>query len=190
MTALQVAQHLHAKKTGKTKWIALCPAHPDRKPSLSICEGRKGVLLRCMSMGCDTRDVVRAAGLTMEGLFFDSGQKRDEKAYVEMQRRQEAQAIADKKQWEAVRFWTDETRRWETIAALLHAHLVQARGTPDEHAISRLWRKALATARARHEKLREFWADAPEVRSYYLIRMPKEITRRLTGPEIADVLGL
>ena len=65
MTAPQVAAHFNARKTGRGKWLALCPAHPDRHRSLSIAEGKKGVLIRCMSMGCDTRDVLRAAGLTM-----------------------------------------------------------------------------------------------------------------------------
>ena len=54
--------------------MALCSAHPDRHRSLSIAEGKKGVLIRCMSMGCDTRDVLRAAGLTMEALLQANAQ--------------------------------------------------------------------------------------------------------------------
>ena len=87
MTAPQVAAHFNARKTGRGKWLALCPAHPDRHRSLSIAEGKKGVLIRCMSMGCDTRDVLRAAGLTMEQLFFDSGRKVDAKAWAETLRK-------------------------------------------------------------------------------------------------------
>ena len=50
-------------------WIARCPAHPDRRPSLSIREGRDGrVLLYCFA-GCPTSDVVAALGLTMRDLF-------------------------------------------------------------------------------------------------------------------------
>ena len=87
MTAPQVAAHFNARKTGRGKWLALCPAHPDRHRSLSIAEGKKGVLIRCMSMGCDTRDVLRAAGLTMEALFYDSGRKVDAKEWAETQRK-------------------------------------------------------------------------------------------------------
>ena len=87
--------HFHAKKVGRGRWMALCSAHPDRHRSLSIAEGKKGVLIRCMSMGCDTRDVLRAAGLTMEQLFFDSGRKVDAKAWAETQRKaKEAEKLA------------------------------------------------------------------------------------------------
>jgi putative DNA primase/helicase len=53
-------------------WMALCPAHADRNPSLSIDQGDDGrVLIKCMA-GCDTEDVLQAAGLTMADLFPDS----------------------------------------------------------------------------------------------------------------------
>jgi hypothetical protein len=70
MTAPQVASHLRAKKTGRDKWIALCPAHPDRKPSLSITAGKSWVLLKCWSHGCDTNDILSAAGLSMSDLSY------------------------------------------------------------------------------------------------------------------------
>jgi hypothetical protein len=45
--------------TGKG-WIALCPAHEDRKPSLRIAEGSDGrVLLHCFA-GCSPEEIVRA----------------------------------------------------------------------------------------------------------------------------------
>jgi len=51
---------------------ALCPAHDDREPSLSIKEGNDGrVLLRCFA-GCDTEEVVEALGLRMGDLFAES----------------------------------------------------------------------------------------------------------------------
>ncbi len=56
------------KKSGKG-WLACCPAHDDRSPSLSIAEGDDGrVLLHCYA-GCDTRAVVESAGLKMADLF-------------------------------------------------------------------------------------------------------------------------
>ena len=51
-----LVQRLHAKRNGKG-WIANCPAHDDRKPSLSINEGSDGrALLKCHA-GCNTDDV-------------------------------------------------------------------------------------------------------------------------------------
>lgn len=52
-------------------WLALCPAHADRSPSLSIDRGDDGrVLLKCMA-GCDTEAVLKAAGLTWSDIFPD-----------------------------------------------------------------------------------------------------------------------
>jgi hypothetical protein len=54
-------------------WTALCPAHEDRRASLSVsvCEDGK-VLLNCHA-GCKVEAVVEAIGLTMADLFPDDG---------------------------------------------------------------------------------------------------------------------
>jgi hypothetical protein len=50
-------------------FVALCPAHRDHSPSLSIASGREGrVLLKCLA-GCDTEDVLAAVGLNWRDLF-------------------------------------------------------------------------------------------------------------------------
>lgn len=72
MTAQELAQILHARKVGKRRWIAKCVAHPDRHPSLSIAEGKKGVLLKCQSNGCDTKTILDALGLRWADLFYGS----------------------------------------------------------------------------------------------------------------------
>jgi RecA-family ATPase len=57
------------KAKGHGQWIARCPAHDDRNPSLSIKEGENGaVLLKCFA-GCDTAAVVAAMGLELSDLF-------------------------------------------------------------------------------------------------------------------------
>ena len=57
MTAESIAKALGGRRAGAT-WIARCPAHEDRVPSLSISSGRDGkVLMRCHA-GCDQRDVI------------------------------------------------------------------------------------------------------------------------------------
>lgn len=48
-----------AKKTGRG-WMVCCPAHDDRTPSLSLADGREGVLLYHCFGGCPADDV-RAA---------------------------------------------------------------------------------------------------------------------------------
>jgi hypothetical protein len=50
-------------------WVAKCPAHADRSPSLSIAEGDEGrTLVRCFA-GCDVTDVLAAIGLSLADLF-------------------------------------------------------------------------------------------------------------------------
>jgi len=63
-----LVSRLHAKRSGKG-WLAKCPAHDDRKPSLSIDEGSDGrALLKCHA-GCSMDDVIGALGLTGRDLF-------------------------------------------------------------------------------------------------------------------------
>ena len=57
------------KRTGKGKWIARCPAHDDKGPSLTIRELEdERVLVHCFA-GCSVHEVVGAIGLDMAALF-------------------------------------------------------------------------------------------------------------------------
>jgi putative DNA primase/helicase len=70
MTAETIAKALGGRKTGGA-WMACCPAHADRKPSLSITDGKRGkVLVRCHA-GCDQRRVI--AALRMQGVWENEG---------------------------------------------------------------------------------------------------------------------
>ncbi len=52
------------KQTGNGRYLASCPAHDDRSPSLAIKDGDDGrVLVHCFA-GCETEDVLSAIGLT------------------------------------------------------------------------------------------------------------------------------
>lgn len=57
------------KDRGHGRWLAKCPAHDDRSPSLSVREADDGVvLLKCFS-GCCVADIVAAVGLELRDLF-------------------------------------------------------------------------------------------------------------------------
>jgi hypothetical protein len=57
------------KQTGPARWIAKCPSHADKSPSLAIRELDDGrVLLHCFA-GCETPGVLAALGLDMNDLF-------------------------------------------------------------------------------------------------------------------------
>jgi hypothetical protein len=60
------------KQRKPDQWMACCPAHDDRDPSLSIKEAHDGkVLLHCWS-GCTADDIVAAIGLELSDLFEES----------------------------------------------------------------------------------------------------------------------
>ena len=57
------------KRTGAGQFLACCPAHQDKSPSLSIKDCGDGrILLHCFG-GCPTEDVLDAIGLTFDDLF-------------------------------------------------------------------------------------------------------------------------
>jgi DNA primase len=65
MNADSIARGLGARRSGSS-WMARCPAHDDRNPSLSIREVEGKVLLHCHA-GCSQRDVIDA--LKARGLW-------------------------------------------------------------------------------------------------------------------------
>jgi hypothetical protein len=71
MTAKDIATALGGRKVGAI-WMARCPAHDDRNPSLAIAHARSGkVLVRCHA-GCDQHDVI--AALQARGAWKSTGQ--------------------------------------------------------------------------------------------------------------------
>lgn len=57
------------QQTGPGRWLACCPAHDDRSPSLSIRELDDGrVLIHCFT-GCSTGDVLAAVGMEFCDLY-------------------------------------------------------------------------------------------------------------------------
>ena len=59
----------NVKRTGAGRWIARCPAHDDRRASLSIREIEDGRILLHDFAGCPVEDVLSAVGLDMAALF-------------------------------------------------------------------------------------------------------------------------
>lgn len=57
------------RQVGAGRWIARCPAHEDKSPSLSIRENEDGRILLHDFGGCPTSDVLAAIGLQFSDLF-------------------------------------------------------------------------------------------------------------------------
>ena len=61
MTAEEIARALGGHRAGSS-WMAHCPAHDDRKPSLSLGDASDGKTLVHCHAGCDQRTVIAALG--------------------------------------------------------------------------------------------------------------------------------
>jgi hypothetical protein len=59
------------KASGRSKWVARCPAHQDRSPSLAIRELDDGRLLVHCFAGCEVTAVLGAVGLDLTDLYPD-----------------------------------------------------------------------------------------------------------------------
>ena len=65
MNLTDLIKGLNARRAG-SQWMAACPAHDDRNPSLAIREDEGTILLRCHA-GCSQADVI--AALEARGLW-------------------------------------------------------------------------------------------------------------------------
>ncbi len=58
------------KNNGKDKWLACCPSHDDKTPSLAIKDADDRLLIHCFA-GCATEQIMDAMGLQLTDLFAD-----------------------------------------------------------------------------------------------------------------------
>jgi hypothetical protein len=57
------------RQVGLSRWVALCPSHDDRHPSLAIRETDDGTLLLKCFGGCGAHEIVSAVGMELHDLF-------------------------------------------------------------------------------------------------------------------------
>ena len=85
MTATDIQEVLRyfdgVKKCGESQYMARCPCHDDKKQSLSIGRGQKGVVLKCQA-GCDTRDIIARVGLKPRDLFYEQEKPQEKRRIV------------------------------------------------------------------------------------------------------------
>lgn len=58
-----------AKRSGRDSWIACCPAHQDKNPSMTIREVEEGKLLVHCFAGCSIEEIVSSIGITLADLM-------------------------------------------------------------------------------------------------------------------------
>jgi putative DNA primase/helicase len=120
MTAESIANALGGRKAGGG-WIARCPAHDDREPSLSICDSEDDkVLVRCHA-GCEQEQVI--AALLARGLW-EHGRRRCGPVRPQPRRSAKEQPDRDdaKRTKAALRIWPAATHASETpVESYLHS---------------------------------------------------------------------
>lgn len=74
MNLQEVLSHFDGvKRRNENEYMVRCPCHDDKKQSLCIGKGEKGVVLKCQA-GCDTRAILDRVGLKPADLFFEKKQ--------------------------------------------------------------------------------------------------------------------
>lgn len=69
------------KRCSEGQYMARCPCHDDKRQSLSIGRGQKGVVLKCQA-GCDTREIIARVGLKPADLFYEQHSKTQERPQI------------------------------------------------------------------------------------------------------------
>lgn len=74
MNLQEVLSHFDGvKRRNENEYMVRCPCHNDKKQSLCIGNGEKGIVLKCQA-GCDTRAILDRVGLKPADLFFEKKQ--------------------------------------------------------------------------------------------------------------------
>jgi len=71
MTVEAFLARLQGVQRNGSGWQALCPAHADKNPSLSITESDGKILLYCHA-GCSVQSICKAAGIEVGDLFVET----------------------------------------------------------------------------------------------------------------------
>lgn len=72
------------RASGDRKWMAACPSHEDRTPSLSIKQLEDGrILIKCHA-GCGAADVMASVGLSLADLYQDGAIAHELKGWAQM----------------------------------------------------------------------------------------------------------
>ncbi len=82
MTIEDFLSRLEGVSGGNGQYKAKCPAHDDKKASLSVGKGRDNKIVMKCHAGCNTVDVLEAMGLTESDLFDNSQKPTQERPNV------------------------------------------------------------------------------------------------------------
>lgn len=140
MTAEAFAELVEARSTGTGKWQARCPAHEDRRPSLSVRKGRDGrVVLFCFA-GCSVDAILKATGLRIADLFEGAPPSPEQAAAMRAER--EASERAKRLEQQTRRDAWNRVRKWQAIVDALGAKLARAPEGGESDALCKTFHRA------------------------------------------------
>jgi hypothetical protein len=87
MKTTEILSRLKSVRHSRQGWIAQCPAHEDRSPSLSIREGNGKTLLHCFA-GCAIETISSALKIRVSDLFAEPGRVQHTPHMVQQAERQ------------------------------------------------------------------------------------------------------
>ena len=105
MTVEDLLPRLDAVRLSSRGFVACCPAHDDRHPSLSISAGQRGILVKCWA-GCSLMAICESLGIEQRDLFFDvldlnpsrrraAALERDRQRHAREQQREQQGTLVD-----------------------------------------------------------------------------------------------
>lgn len=58
------------RRTAKDQWVACCPAHADKNPSMTVKAASDTILIHCFA-GCSIQEILGAVGMDVSDLYPD-----------------------------------------------------------------------------------------------------------------------
>lgn len=107
-------------------FLACCPAHDDKSPSLNVDQGAKGALLSCRSANCSAESIAEALGIK-EAQLFDEPQGERRREPRNKPKAREEKSLTGWATLDAARAWWASKRTAHNVSAF---HYADAKGEP------------------------------------------------------------
>lgn len=65
------------KQTGNNKYMAICPAHKDKSPSLSVTQGQNGRIVVYCFAGCSLQEIATSLNLKVSDFFAEDREQEN-----------------------------------------------------------------------------------------------------------------
>lgn len=137
MNAFEFVALVQARKVGASRWVAQCPAHADRSPSLSISQGDDGRLLLHCFAGCNPSKILSTFGLKIRDLFAGPPPSPEQ-----LRAARAAQETRDQKAAAARQVWRDALELVEKRQTVTNALLDKLVREPNNDSLAKAFHAA------------------------------------------------